>query len=88
MKATFPVTKLCFQDGPKDGQFIDWHSAPPTWEISRVVPPVAVFIADGENLPPTDPYQHGSYELVPTEEDHLWRVARLYLWRGWHGEPV
>lgn len=78
-------TELCFQGGPKDGQFIDWYDVPPTFEVQRILPVVAVLTV--EDLPPTDPFQRGTYELVPTDEDHLWRVARLYRWKGWHGEP-
>lgn len=85
-KTTRPVAKLCFSGGPRDGQFIDWFDAPPTWEVSRVRRAEAVLVKDGELPPPTDPYQRGTYELVPTDEDPLWRIARLYRWKGWRGE--
>lgn len=85
--STRPVTKLCFQGGPWDGRFMDWFAAPPIFEVSRVLPPVAVFVAAEDDPKPVDPYQRGTYELVPTEEDHLWRIARLYRWKGWNGEP-
>lgn len=81
-----PVPKLCFQGGPWDGRFINWpRPAPPTFEVGRVLPPVAMLTA--EDPKPVDPHQKGTYELVPTEEDHLWRIARLYRWKGWNGEP-
>lgn len=73
--------KACFKGGPLDGQFMEIPEGHLTWEVART-PDLTRGLRLDESLEPV-PIVHGRYELVPTEDDPLWRIARLYDWMGW-----
>lgn len=76
-----PSVKACFRGGPLDGQFRELPSEMQVFEVARPAELTlsAISHAPGDRVD----IVRGRYWIVPREDDSLWRIARLYEWRGW-----